>query len=156
MIDTYLFDWGDTLMFDLPHCEGKMCNWKTVEAVPNALEVLDYLSKFSEVFIATNAEESIESDIKKAFERVSLDKYISGYFCKSNLGVSKGNLEFYRIILTQLKKETANVAMVGDSLEKDIIPADQVGIKTYWFTSIESPSKPTATTLIKSLKELCI
>ncbi|XAW88503.1 hypothetical protein ABDK09_03050 [Vibrio sp. CDRSL-10 TSBA] len=87
----YLFDWGDTLMIDNPSLPGKMCDWPQVEATPHALETLRRLSQRAEIYIATNAENSVEADVRNAFLRVGLDDYIRGYFCKQTLGVSKGN-----------------------------------------------------------------
>jgi FMN phosphatase YigB (HAD superfamily) len=155
MIDIYLFDWGDTLMVDLPDKQGKMCDWDIIEAVSGAEETLAFLSKESKIYIATGAAESIESDIKKAFDRAGLSKYISGYFCKSNLGISKGTAQFYKAILSKISKEASDVAMVGDSLENDIIPASKVGIKTFWLTSEKIQNLPNNTSIIFCLRDLC-
>jgi putative hydrolase of the HAD superfamily len=135
MINVYLFDWGDTLMVDFPGVTGKMCNWENVEAVTGAKEALEVLSKHSQIYIATGAADSTELDIRRAFERVGLSRFISGYFCKANLGVSKGSPEFLTAILNKLKVPSANVAMVGDNFDKDIKPAIDTGIHPFWFTS---------------------
>ena len=99
MINVYLFDWGDTLMVDFPNTPGKMCDWEVVEAIPGANECLKSLSQQVLVYIATGADDSTEVDIKRAFERVGLNAFISGYFCIGNLGVSKGTPEFLPTIL---------------------------------------------------------
>ncbi len=135
MTNIYLFDWGDTLMIDFPNVAGKMCNWKTVEAVCGAKETLATLSKNARIYVATGAADSTELDIKRAFERVGLSQFISGYFCKANLGVSKGSAEFLESIIAKLGVPKANIAMVGDNFEKDIKPAIAVGIQAFWFTS---------------------
>ena len=155
MIETYLFDWGDTLMVDFPKAKGKMCDWKKVEAMPGATHTLKYLSKRAEIYVATNAADSTESDIEKAFMRVNMNLYISGFFCKNNIGIAKGSPEYYESILTKLEKEASRVAMVGDSLEKDIIPASRLGIKTYWLSSEPESIIPIHTTRISRLSELC-
>ena len=49
MIKIYLFDWGDTLMIDSPGIPGKMCDWKVVQAVEGAKEMLSCLSKTVDV-----------------------------------------------------------------------------------------------------------
>lgn len=94
MTKTYLFDWGDTLMVNFPDQSGKMCDWPIVEPIDGALETLEYLSKHYRVYIATNAADSSEQEIQQAFSRVGLDKFISGYFCKANLGVDKASPDF--------------------------------------------------------------
>ncbi len=132
----YLFDWGDTLMVDFSNARGKMCNWDTVQAVDGAVETLSALSQQGHsLFVATGADDSNVQDIKLAFERVGLSKFISGYFCKSNIGISKGSSEFYQRIVNQLGVKPSEVTMVGDSLEKDVISALDAGLNAVWFNS---------------------
>jgi len=87
----YLFDWGDTLMVDFPDQKGKMCDWDEVQAVNGAHEILENLSREHLIYVATNAADSSENDIKLAFERVGLAQFLAGYFCKANLGLGKGS-----------------------------------------------------------------
>ena len=155
MIDTYLFDWGNTLMVDFPGAKGKMRDWQKVETIPGASNSLSHLSKNAAIYVATNAADSTAFDIEKALERVNLSQYISGIFCKNNVGIAKESPEFYRLILTELGKSASSVAMVGDSLTKDIIPASKLGIKTYWLSSNPESTAPEETTRISRLSELC-
>ncbi|UTT84801.1 HAD hydrolase-like protein [Vibrio pelagius] len=134
MTKTYLFDWGDTLMVNFPDQSGKMCDWPTVEPIDGALETLEYLSQYHQVYIATNAADSSEQDIQQAFSRVGLDKFIAGYFCKANLGVDKASPDFFPTIISRLNVPAPSVTMVGDTLEKDIVPALKSGINAIWFT----------------------
>jgi len=154
MIKVYLFDWGDTLMVDFPDISGKMCDWKYVEAVTGAKETLATLSKNSKIYIATGADDSTEPDIKRAFERVGLSQFISGYFCKANVGASKGSPEFFNFILTQLEIPSESVAMVGDKLDKDIKPAIAAGIQPIWLTKIATQEVIENVKVIKQLSEL--
>ncbi len=154
MINVYLFDWGDTLMVDYPEANGKMCDWKVVEAVSGAKKALETLSKNSIIYIATGAADSTELEIKRAFERVDLDQFISGYFCKANLGLSKGSPEFLKSILDKLKISAENVAMVGDNFKKDIQPAISVGIKSFWFTENSADFTHDSVMVVNRLDEL--
>lgn len=156
MIDVYLFDWGGTLMVDLPEVHGKMCDWKVVEAVDGAFEVLEYLSKRALVYIATGAAESGEADILKAFERVDLSQFITGYFCKTNLGIAKGDPDFLPQIVNKLGKPVSSIAMVGDSFIKDIEPALAIGIKPIWLSKNNEVSVDSNVQVIRSLRELCV
>ncbi|EKA7356537.1 HAD family hydrolase [Vibrio vulnificus] len=133
MSAVYLFDWGDTLMVDFPEQSGKMCEWAIVEAVNGAHEALKQLSTVSKIYVATNAADSSESDIKSAFERVGLSQYISGYFCKANLSIGKGTPEFFNKIIKVLGVDPQSVVMVGDTYSKDIEPAITAGIRAIWF-----------------------
>lgn len=152
---TYLFDWGDTLMVDFPDIDGKMCDWANVEAVTGAEEVLAQLSKDAPIYLATGAVDSSEQDIKRAFQRVGLNQYITGVFCKENLGVTKESPDFFRVILQQLNIPASQVIMVGDSYAKDIKPALSLGITPVWFApdNNQPPSQEVRT--IRCLSELC-
>ena len=158
MINVYLFDWGDTLMVDFPDAVGKMYDWEVVEAVSGAKETLAALSKNAKIYIATGAADSTELEIQQAFERVDLNQFISGYFCKANLGLSKGTPTFLNAILNQLNISAAEVAMVGDNFEKDIKPALSVGIQAFWLTqqtiNTIPISIPNKVNFIKQLTEL--
>lgn len=156
MINVYLFDWGDTLMVDFPGVTGKMCDWDIVEAVSEAKETLEALSEHSQIYIATGAADSTELEIKKAFERVGLNGFISGYFCKANLGLSKGTPEFLNSILEKLKVPSVNVAMVGDNFDKDIKPAIAAGIQPFWFTDNDIETVPNNVKVINQLSALYV
>jgi FMN phosphatase YigB (HAD superfamily) len=154
MISVYLFDWGDTLMVDFPNVAGKMCDWETVASVSGAKETLEALSEHSHIYIATGAEDSTELEIKQAFVRVGLDQFITGYFCKANVGLSKGTPEFLNAILEKLDVPSANVAMVGDNLEKDIKPALSAGIQAFWYTGKHIEAAPNNVNIIEQLMAL--
>lgn len=151
-VDTYLFDWGDTLMVDFPDMRGKMCDWEVLKVCEGAKEVLEHISKNAKIYIATGAADSNEKEIQRAFERVGLSVYISGYFCKANLGVDKGSINFFKTILNKLNKNPNEVIMVGDSFEKDIKPALECGIKAIWLQKTNTQNTTVST--IKNLREL--
>ena len=141
-------------MVDFPGVTGKMCNWEIVEAVAGAKETLAEWSKNAQIYIATGAADSTELEIQRAFERVGLDQFISGYFCKANIGQSKGTTAFLNAILDKLDITATHVAMVGDSLEKDIKPALLAGIQPFWLTNQKRGQNPNKVNVIKQLNEL--
>lgn len=156
MSEIYLFDWGDTLMVDLKGLPGKMCEWDTVEAVDGAFDTLECLSKKSRIYIATGAAESSEEDIMLAFKRVELDQFISGYFYKSNTGMSKGEPGFLANIIASLGVAKERITMVGDSLEKDIKPALSTGITPVLFNPHRDSANNLGVRVIHELRELCL
>ncbi|MEZ8825071.1 HAD family hydrolase [Vibrio amylolyticus] len=153
-VAAYLFDWGDTLMVDFPDAEGKMCDWHHVEAVSGAKEMLEGLSAEHRIYVATSAKESSEQDIVVAFQRVGLDQYISGYFCLSNLGIAKGSADFYRAILANLDLNPEQVTMVGDTPEKDILPAIEAGLSAIYFNPTGADNGCVQAPQIRKLTEL--
>ncbi|KXF82634.1 HAD family hydrolase [Enterovibrio coralii] len=138
----YLFDWGDTLMVDFPDQSGKMCDWEKVRAVDGAKDTLAHLSKTHQIYVATNAADSTEADIKRAFERVGLSFYIHGYFCKANLGIGKGSPAFFQKIIEKLNVPASEMVMVGDTIDKDIDPALQAGISAVWLNTLGVNTSP--------------
>ncbi|MDO6775960.1 MULTISPECIES: HAD hydrolase-like protein [unclassified Shewanella] len=81
---------------------------------------------------------------------------MSGYFCKANLGFSKGEVEFLPSIINKLDAEKSQVTMVGDSLLKDIQPAIAAGINAIWLTDQPRLQVPHGASAIQQLNELCI
>jgi len=154
MINVYLFDWGDTLMIDYPNEAGKMCDWPVVEAVAGAKETLAALSLHAKIYVATGAADSTEMEIKSAFERVGLSEFISGYFCKANVGLSKGSVDFMLAIIATLNQPVTDIAMIGDNYEKDIEPALAAGINPVWLSNNDHASAPKGVKIINELTEL--
>lgn len=136
MTKVYLFDWGDTLMVDDRKQAGKMKDWPTVSACENAQIVLAHLSRQHDIYIATAASSSTPEDIKAAFKRVSLTKYIAGYFCKTNTGYTKPDPRFYKVILQTLGIAPHLITMVGDNLKNDILPCVNLGMQGIWLQKI--------------------
>ena len=133
MAKIYLFDWGDTLMVDFPQYQGPMCDWPEVDIVSGALETLCHLSEKAEIYIATNAEDSSVEEIQLAFARVGLAPFIKGYFCRANTGFAKGTPRYFEQIVLALNAEPQNIIMVGDTLDKDILPAVEAGLSAVWY-----------------------
>lgn len=136
---TYLFDWGDTLMVDVTGSHGKMYQWETVKCIEGAKATLCYLAREHKIYIATSAVYSCEADIAKAFKRVGLSDFISGYFCYANIGIHKGSVDFYRAIQQHLKIPLNKIVMVGDTFEKDIRPALASGMNAIWYNPYNAP-----------------
>ncbi|KOO04653.1 HAD family hydrolase [Vibrio nereis] len=149
----FLFDWGDTLMVDDPANTEKMYLWKDVAAVEGAEETLKALSKHHTIYIATSAQESSEAEIQQAFQRVGLDRYINGYFCKTNVGIEKNCAEFYLAIADELNVKPDELTMVGDVLNKDVYPAIKAGLNAIWFNR-NSEDVPENIVSISKLEEL--
>jgi len=156
MNEVYLFDWGGTLMVDLPCMTGKMFEWDSIQIIEGAEMALRHLSKEAAIYIATGTVDSTEDEIKAAFARVNLDKYISGYFCKFNTNQIKGHYSFFNLYIGKLDKKPSQVTVVGDSLKKDIEPALALGIQAVWLTKTLATERRKNLRTIRGLNELCL
>ena len=129
----YLFDWGDTLMVDIPNQTGPMCDWPKVQIVDGAKACLQRLSQHNQCHLATNAGDSTEAQIRLALIRVGLSEHINHIFCRENLGVGKTDPSYYQKITGMLNVNPDQVTMVGDSLQRDVHQALKAGLKAVWF-----------------------
>jgi putative hydrolase of the HAD superfamily len=128
-----LFDWGDTVMRVFPELEGPMASWPKVEAVPGVAAVLEVLGPRATLALATNAADSTEAEIREALDRCGLSEPFDRVFCFRGLGYRKPSPAFYRSILDQLALPPGAVAMVGDSLEGDVLAAVELGLAGVYF-----------------------
>jgi len=149
-----LFDWGNTLMVDLPGQAGPMAFWPRIECVPEALETLSLLSTRIPCHLATNAKDSTEKDIELALQRAGLRQFLSQLFCFRKLNVEKPNPAFFSAIQEHLQAEPSQLIMVGDSLDKDVLGAIQAGWNAIWLNP-NNESAPVGIRSISRLKELC-
>lgn len=127
-----LFDWGDTLMRDIPAYDGPMYQWPQVEAVPGALESISQIRAERILAVATNALESSEDEIRKALARVNLDRFFDKIYCYHNVGAMKPTPFFFDFILNDLRLGAADTLMVGDDFQRDIMGAVKRGIFGFW------------------------
>lgn len=132
---TLVFDWGNTVMVDLPQYHGKMKDWPSVLVMDGAEITLSELSKDFNIVLATNAEDSNNSDIKEALVRVNLQNYFTHIFSYSELNVKKPELAFFNKIQENLGFKPAEIIMIGDNYQQDILGAKQAGWRTIWFNT---------------------
>lgn len=146
----YLFDWGDTLMVDIPGQTGPMCDWPKVQVVAGAKDCLKRLSQNAYCHLATHAEDSSEVQIRQALIGAELSEFITHVFCRENLGVGKTDPRYYPTITAKLAVSPEHITMVGDSLERDVYQALKAGLKAVWF----NPNNTHTTADIVTIKQL--
>jgi aminoglycoside 6'-N-acetyltransferase I len=110
-----------------------MENWAEVEAIPGAGECLSMLKGFVPLAIATNASASRRPMIERALERVGMRHFFSAIFCFMDVGCRKNQPGFWRAVETGLGIPLARIAMLGDSLEHDVIAPRAFGVQAVWF-----------------------
>lgn len=136
-----LFDWGDTLMRVFPEYRGPMKTWRRVEEMPGARKALHALHGRVGLALATNAEDSTETDIREALGRVDLDAFMKRVFCYRALGIRKSDPGYFPNLLKELKVDAAHVVMVGDDLKEDVEAAREAGLHGVWFNTRTQDTK---------------
>ncbi len=128
-----LFDWGGTLMEEAGPPDIPMADWPEVRCIDGACDVLAELARSYHISVATNATVSAKQDIRRALDRVNLGKFINEIFCFSDLGFRKSQPEFWENVLARLGAQKAELVMIGDSLEQDVLGPVRSGIRAIWF-----------------------
>ena len=90
--------------------------------------VLEKLKKTVPMALVTN----FYGNIGVVLREFQLDSYFSHVVESANVGVRKPNPTIFKMGTEALQMKPEDVLVVGDSIEKDIIPAKQVGCKTAW------------------------
>jgi putative hydrolase of the HAD superfamily len=116
-----------------PDVEGPMFTWSQVAVVPGVEESLTRLQDEWTLALATNAADSQERDIRRALERVGLDRLIDRVYCYRKIGHRKPAPEYFDHILSDLGLERDRVVMVGDDFEADVLGANRSGVRAIWF-----------------------
>ena len=150
----YIFDWGATLMVDFPGAKGPMSRWDKVAAVEGARETLAALHRKAGCYLATNAQDSKESDIVTALQRVGLADHIDRVFCFENVGHRKPSPAFFDTILHMIGATPSHTVMVGDSLDTDVAGALAAGLHGIWYNPTGLAGGLKGAGVIRSLGEL--
>jgi copper homeostasis protein len=133
MIRAIIFDWGDTVMRDIPGKDGPMADWEVVECIPGVEEALIGISEKYFCAIATNAGVSDTALMKKALERVGLAKHFQFFTSSKDLHSEKPDPLFFVKIASILGVKPEECIHVGNIYEKDIIGARACGMHTIFF-----------------------
>lgn len=68
----------------------------------------------------------------RKFIHLGLEKYVRFLITSEEAGVEKPAPGIFQLALDKLDLKAENVIMIGDSFEKDIKGAENLGIKAYW------------------------
>ncbi len=154
MINTLIFDWGDTIMRDFNEA-GPMSGWLQVAWIPGAEESLKKLAKNFTCIIATSAGHSDVNEMKKALARVGADQYFHLFYSRKELGFSKPDPRFFEAVLQRSGAKAESSVMIGNLYEKDIIGAKKAGLTTVFFNEANlSGDFPDADYIIQRMNQL--
>ena len=144
------FDWGGTLMIDDGPDGVPMAQWPTVAAVDGAAACLAALHGLVPLYVATNAAASSRTMIQHALQRVDLLRFVSGVCCFTEIGFRKNQPEFWHSVSQLTDVPLRHIAMVGDSLENDVLAPRRLGVQAVWF----NPSGQQSATPVPTITSL--
>jgi FMN phosphatase YigB (HAD superfamily) len=154
-IHAICFDWGNTLMSEEGPTDRPMALWPEVRTLPEAQATLAALQHVGPLCIATNASMSHRPMVERALARGGLLQYFSHLFCASDLGVRKESPAFWAAVTAALHCPPQQLAMVGDSLEPDVLTPRRFGVQAVWFNEGGRQPAPAVTVpTITRLSEL--
>lgn len=66
---------------------------------------------------------------RNKFESLKLSQYIEEIYISEEIGFSKPNQQAFKLVLQNINSRSSQTLMIGDSIEDDILGAEQVGMK---------------------------
>lgn len=104
-------------------CYASAKNW-----IERARPVLDWLGERYPMVLVSNFYGNVETVLRD----FGLDRYFQTIVESAVVGVRKPDPAIFRLGVEALALEPAQVIVVGDSLRKDILPAESLGCATAW------------------------
>lgn len=95
---------------------------------PETVECLECLRKHYKIGIIANQSLGSEERLKK----FGIWKYIDVLVASAEEGVAKPDKRIFEIALERAGCKRSEAAMVGDRLDNDIVPANELGMYTIW------------------------
>lgn len=102
------------------------------KAIEAARPVLDALAKRYPLVLVSNFYGNIEAVLKD----FALDNYFRAIIESAVVGVRKPDPAIFALGIEQLGLPAAQIAVIGDSYDKDIVPASTLGCQTIWLKNI--------------------
>ena len=104
------------------------CYERARDCVDEARPVLEYLHGRYPMMLVSNFYGNIDSVLRD----FDLRRYFKGIIESSVVGVRKPNPTLFKLGVDALELPASRVLVVGDSLKKDIIPAESLGCQVLW------------------------
>ena len=72
--------------------------------------------------------------------RVGLDPFVAEIFCFRDLGLKKADARFWDAVVARLAVPRAQMLMVGDDLDNDVLAPRRAGIASVWLNWKRAPT----------------
>lgn len=152
------FDWlNATPGISLPSAKAEevagWCYRYAARCIDTARPVIAGLAKQYPLVLVSNFYGNIESVLKD----FKLNAYFSSIIESAVVGIRKPDPAIFALGVEKLQLSPENVVVIGDSYDKDIIPATGIGCKTIWLKNIgweAYKGSETADIIIRNFTEL--
>ena len=140
MIKGIIFDFGNTLIYQVPDNEKTLDEWE-LKFFPGALKCLKELSRHFKIAILSNTESTTSKQLKKALDKAGIGDIGIEAFTSTSMGVKKPNQRAYQIVLDHMQLGPDETIMIGNDLVEDVEGAQKAGLHTILFAKDEIDSK---------------
>ncbi|PIN76500.1 hypothetical protein COV17_02255 [Candidatus Woesearchaeota archaeon CG10_big_fil_rev_8_21_14_0_10_36_11] len=93
-------------------------------------ETKETLAKLKEKFTLVLVSNTDSVSITNVLEKFGLQDFFSTIFLSCDIGMIKTDKNFLKHVLTTLNVSVEDSVMIGDSIQSDMVPAQQMGMKT--------------------------
>lgn len=97
--------------------------------MPDALSVVKELSKSYKLGIIANQ----PHDTTERLEQEGLSNYFENIGISSMKGLHKPDIKLFEVILEETGADSQRSVMIDDNIERGLVPAKKLGMKTVWF-----------------------
>lgn len=116
-------------------------------------KIFEILKKVYRLGIVSN----FYGNLDKVGKDIGFDKYMDVMIDSEVVGIEKPHPGIFSLALKELEVNPENTFVIGDSYERDIVPAKILGCKTIWLRNKsfkDSESTDSADYIVKSLGEI--
>ncbi len=122
----------ETIAPELPERLADWCYEYARKAIDNARPILERLTERYPLVLVSNFYGNIESVLRD----FGLDHLFGAIVESAVVGIRKPDPAIFQLGVDKLGLLADKVVVVGDSYEKDIVPATRIGCQTIWLKSI--------------------
>jgi len=124
-----------------------------VKCIDQAVKVLDLFKDRLKYSVVSN----FYGNIKSVLKSLNIEDYFQSIIDSTTVGIRKPDEKIFALALKELKVKADNALVVGDSYNRDIVPAKTLGCKTVWLkvkSWTDTKDTSAADFIIKDFKEL--
>jgi putative hydrolase of the HAD superfamily len=126
------------------------------ELFPDARDAVEAVAKRYRLACITNH----YSWVRDRADAAGFGQFVDVWAISAEVGAEKPDERIFKFALQRAGARPETVVMVGDRLDRDLVPAKRLGMRTVWVLRNEAPDEPTPEQLaipdaaIRSLSEL--